>query len=833
VNPSRYLPRPLPPPLEGLATLALDLRWTRNDAAVALWGELDPELWRALGNPWLILETVSERRLEQLARDGGFLRRLQQHLAAREAQVGTPAWWSGLPEPSRPKGIAFFSMEFGVSEALPIYSGGLGILAGDYLKAASDLGAPVVGVGLLYQVGYFRQALDREGNQLAFFPYNDPTMLPVLPLRDPQGEWEHTTVQLPGRTLRLRAWQAQVGRVVLYLLDSNDPLNRPGDRGLTGELYGGGSETRLQQELILGIGGWRLLDALGIECEVCHLNEGHTAFAVLERARSFMERTSRPFATALRCTRAGNVFTTHTAVSAGIDRFPAELAEQYLAEYAAAVRIGTTELLALGRARADDRREPFNMAFLALRGSGRANGVSRLHESVSRRIFEPVFPRVPEAEVPIGHVTNGVHVPSWDSAAARALWAEACGDQRWSGDLRDMEASFRRVPDEVLWRLRCDNRRALVEAVRWRKQPQREPLGGGPSGSLDPAVLTLGFARRFATYKRPNLLLHDPGRLTRLLGDRERPMQLVLAGKAHPQDEPGKRLVREWSDYARRPEVSGRVVFLEDYDMALASELVQGVDLWINTPRRPWEASGTSGMKVLVNAGLNLSEIDGWWAEAFSPEVGWAIGDGRERGEDAAWDAAEADALYSILEREVGPDFYDRGPGGVPSRWVARMRESMALLTPRFSANRMVRQYAVEYHLPAAGAVRARCADGGARGEELERRIAFLAGHWGEVRFESASVVRSGDEDVFDVQLHLGAIDAQAVQVELFADGSGGAPPVRMPMSRGEELAGRRGFRYTARVPTSRPASDYTPRAVAWLGEDAVPLEAPPVLWQR
>jgi len=834
MNPSRYLARPVPSPLEGLVPLALDLRWTWNDGADALWSELDPELWRALENPWLILETVSQQRLEELARDGRFLEKLRHHLEEREARLQRyPTWWSKLPGTAETKRIAFFSMEFGVSEALPIYSGGLGILAGDYLKAASDLGVPVVGIGLLYQVGYFRQALDRQGNQLAFHPYNDPTMLPVVPLRDRQGEWQHVTIELPGRELRLRAWQAQVGRVPLYLLDSNDPVNLPGDRGLSGELYGGGQEMRLQQELILGIGGWRLISSLGIECDVCHLNEGHTAFAVLERARNFMEHTGRTFAVALRATRAGNLFTTHTAVSAGFDRFPPDLAEQYLSEYAARLGIPTQELLALGRANASDPHEPFNMAYLALRGSGHANAVSQLHESVSRRIFEPLFPRTPEAEVPIGHVTNGVHVPSWDSSAADSLWAKACGVERWSGGLEEMETSFRRLPDEALWRMRCENRGKLVESVHWRLERQqarrRNAAPGQVPSPLDPDVLTIGFARRFAVYKRPNLLLHDPSRLTRLLTDTRYPMQLVLAGKAHPQDEGGKSLIGAWSEYVRRPETLGRAVFLEDYDMALATELVQGVDLWINTPRRPWEASGTSGMKVLVNGGLNLSEIDGWWAEVFSPAVGWAVGDGREHGDDPSWDAAEAESLYELLEREIRPAFYERDASGIPSRWVSRMRESMAHLTPRFSANRMVREYALQYHLPAAKQCRKRCAEDGALGETIEKRNASLSKSWGELRFESARTSRDGDAHLFEVQLHLGTIDPMAIRVELFADARSGEPPVHLRMTAVEARPGC----YRIRLRADRPPTDYTARVAPSPEEGLLPLEALPPVWQR
>jgi starch phosphorylase len=831
MDPSRYLPRVLPEPLEGLATLALDLLWSWNDGASVLWAELDPQLWQALENPWLILESVSQERLERLSQDAGFLGRLQRHLETREAYLRRATWWSGLPAAASAGRVAFFSMEYGLSEALPIYSGGLGILAGDYLKTASDLGVPVVGVGLLYQLGYFRQALDRRGEQLAFFPYNDPTMLPAVPLRDARGEWLHVTVELPGRSLRLRSWKVEVGRVSLYLLDTNDPLNSPGDRGITGELYGGDRELRLQQELALGIGGWRLLDALGVSCDVLHLNEGHTAFAVLERARSFMKGTGLSFPVALRCLRAGNLFTTHTAVAAGFDRFRPDLVAQYLRDYAADLGIETRELLALGRERPDDDSEPFNMAYLAMRGCGQVNAVSRVHEAVSQGIFQPLFPRWPQGEVPVGHVTNGVHVPSWDSAAADAIWSRSCGESRWLGDLSAMEERFRCLPDEELWRMRSEGRRALVEFVRARAA--RQHAAREPSSAqllLDPDALTLGFARRFATYKRPNLLLHDRARLTRLLTAPHRPVQLIIAGKAHPDDEGGKRLVREWTEYLRTPDVAGRAVFLEDYDMALATELVQGVDLWVNTPRRPWEACGTSGMKVLVNGGLNLSELDGWWAEAYAPEVGWAIGDLKEHGDDPAYDAWEADALYGLLEREVVPSFYERDGRGVPAEWVARMRESMALLTPRFSANRMLREYVERYYLPAAARCRERCGDRGRLGLELERWERRLAEAWRELRFGALTVDRAGEDFVFEVELLLGSMDPEAIRVELYADPAGDRGPERHPLQVAREIPGGRSYR--GRAPAARPQADYTPRVVPG-NPRALAAEVSRILWYR
>jgi starch phosphorylase len=838
MQPLRYLPRPVPEPLTGLVELALDLRWSWNHSADAIWQTVDAELWEATGDPWLILESVTQRRLEELAGDPQFLRDLGAQVTARREHLERAPWFAGLSSAGTLGTVAYFSMEYGLSQALPIYSGGLGVLAGDHLKTASDLGVPLVGIGLLYQQGYFRQAIDAQGEQLALFPYNNPSMLPILPLRDGDGGWLRVRLELPGRTLQLRGWEARVGRVPLYLLDSNDLRNTPGDRGITSELYGGGPELRLQQELVLGIGGWRLLEALGIAPEVCHLNEGHAAFAVLERARSFMRRTGQGFREALRATRIGNLFTTHTPVEAGFDRFSPDLIGEYLGGYAADAGLRLDELLALGRADPGAGAEPFNMAYLAVRGSGAVNGVSRLHGAVSRDIFRPLFPRWPTPEVPVGHVTNGVHVPSWDSAAADALWTETCGKARWLGELDAQGQALRALDDETLWRFRSAGRQALVEAVR-RRQGRQAATGSGAGGGvpepLDPNLLTIGFARRFAAYKRPDLLLYDPDRLARLLTRPERPVQLVIAGKAHPQDQIGRDLIRRWTAFARRPELGGRVIFLEDYDLALAADLVQGVDLWINTPRRPWEASGTSGMKLLVNGGLNLSELDGWWAEAWSPGVGWALGDGREHGDDPAWDREEAQALYDLLEREVVPAFYDRDASGVPPAWVACMRESMARLTPRFSANRMVREYTERYYLPAALAQRRRCAENGRLGAEIEAWYQSLAQGWPRLRFSALSTGRSGTGLRFEVQVYLDEVSPAAVEVELYAEPSPPASaPQRVPMARERPLSGAvQGFLYAATVETDRPAEDFTPRIRPVHPEVTVPLEAPWVLWQR
>ncbi len=834
-----YFPRALPEPLSGLATLALDLRWSWNHGADALWRQVSPKLWEETANPWLILVSVSDKRLEKLAKDTHFLDKLQEQLDAREAHLKAKSWFSENIDGSFTGNIAYFCMEFGICESLPIYSGGLGVLAGDYLKTACDLDVPIIGVGLLYQQGYFRQALNAEGEQIEFYPYNDPTMLPVVPLRDDKGEWVRVTLDLPGRPLRLRTWRGQVGRRTLLLLDSNDPLNHPGDRAITSELYGGGEEMRLQQEMVLGIGGWRLLEQLGIECPVCHLNEGHAAFAILERARQFMLQQGCSFAAALRATRAGNLFTTHTPVEAGFDRFSPALFSLYFRSMATECKVRIEELLALGRMDPLDHAEPFNMAYLAMRGAGAVNGVSRLHGEVSRRIFQPLFPRWPRSEVPVGHVTNGVHVPSWDSAAADALWTAACGKARWRGTMESVEEDLRRLSDEALWSFRSEGRRRLIEYLRQRLVRQHQERGASKARIresrvlFDPDALTLGFARRFAEYKRPNLLLHDPQRLARLLGDRDRPVQLVIAGKAHPKDQIGKRMLRQWHDFLESDGMFERVVFVEDYDLGVAAKLTQGVDVWINTPRRPWEASGTSGMKVLVNGGLNLSELDGWWAEAYDPELGWAVGDGLEHRDTASWDAAEAEQLYRILEEEVVPCFYQRNEQGLPVGWVRRMRESMSRLTSRFSSNRMLREYTEHYYLPLGERYRRRSSDP-KRVEEMESWYRHLRQRWQWLHFGNVTWNQEGDRYQFEVQVYLGDVAADAVSVELYADALDGDEPVREVLQRGEPLAGTaNAWIYAGSVMADRPPTHYTPRIIPAHPMARVPLEAEMILWYR
>jgi starch phosphorylase len=836
--------RLLPTEIEGfdsLAELALDMRWSWNHATDQVWRKLDPKLWGITHNPWVVLQTVSRDRIERVLADPDFRNNLDGLVEASRQAEQAQAWFQRSHAQSPLTCAAYFSMEFMLSEALPIYSGGLGNVAGDQLKAASNLGVPVAGVGLLYQQGYFRQVIDKNGEQHALYPYNDPGQLPITPLRQPNGEWLRLEIALPGYSVWLRAWQVQVGRVKLYLLDSNDAVNFPAHRGITSELYGGGPELRLKQEMLLGIGGWRLLRALGIQPEVCHLNEGHAAFAVLERARAFMQETGQPFETALAVTRAGNLFTTHTAVAAGFDRFDPALIEQYLAGYAEKkLGIALHDLLALGRQNPNDSSEPFNMAHLAIRGSGAVNGVSRLHGKVSRHLFLPLFPRWPEDEIPIGHITNGVHMPTWDSAPADDLWMESCGKDRWLGTTETMEQDIHGISDARLWHFRTAASQSLVEYARERLSLDLTATGAPPEEVeaakhlLDPNVLTLGFARRFAAYKRPNLLLHDPPRLLRLLTDSERPVQLIIAGKAHPADRAGLAMIQEWVRFIRWPEVRPHAIFLSDYDMFLSEQLVQGVDVWINTPRRPWEACGTSGMKVLVNGGINLSELDGWWAEAYTPEVGWALGDGQEHNDDPAWDAAEAEALYGLLEREVIPEFYARDAQGIPTAWVARMRKSMASLTPRFSADRAVREYTEQHYLPGAAAYRDRAADRGAAAQRMVDWRRALEKAWPALRFGEMKVETGGGQHAFEVQVHLDDLDPNALRVELYADGVDGGVPVRQRMERVGQLADAAGgCVYRASVSAARPATDYTARVIPEYSGVAVPLEADRILWQR
>jgi starch phosphorylase len=827
----------LPAALAPIVRLAFNLRWTWNHATDRVWEALNAEVWHQTRNPILVIQNTPRSRFDELARDAGFVERVR-HLERSEAEhLSRPSWFQQSSQLEPAPVIAYFSMEYGLADAMPLYSGGLGVLAGDHLKTASDLGVPLVAVGLFYREGYFRQMLDAAGAQIEVYAVNSRESLPVRQVTDDEGMPFRVTIALPGRDLRMRIWRADVGRIPLYLLDSDDPLNSPFDRAITAKLYAGDGEERLLQEIALGIGGWRALQALGHEVDVCHLNEGHAALATIERARAFAEAQLCDFFTALWATRGGNVFTTHTPVAAAFDTFPRELVQKYGVGYARQSGIKPEQLLGLGRANPGDVDEPFNMAYLAARTCARVNGVSELHGRVSRLIFAPLFPRWPEAEVPVTHVTNAVHVPSWDSPWADRLWTEACGKERWLGAPERLREAVAQLSDAQLWDFRGMERRDLVDYARRRLLRQLSQRSGRDDSvaqahdALDPNVLTLGFARRFTEYKRPTMLLAQPERLARLLCDAARPVQLIIAGKAHPRDELGRSFVREWAEFVRRPEIRSRAVFLEDYDMTLAEHLVQGVDVWINTPRRPWEASGTSGMKVLVNGGLNLSELDGWWAEAYAPEVGWALGDGRQHFEPD-WDETETGQLFELLEQQVVPEFYDRDADGIPVAWVARIRASLSRLTPRFSSNRMMADYLDRLYLPAVGSFRRRTADNLRVARELRSWLRELRRHWPDIHWGNLAVESTGDRHVFRVQVYLGDIAPDAVAVELYAEPRDGAGLERHPMRRDQALSGAAGgFRYVAEVATDRAPKEYTPRVVPMHAEAVIPAEALGIRW--
>jgi len=832
-----YLMSELPEGLEGLTELALDLRWAWHHGVDKIWCRIDKELWELTRNAWFILHTISADRLRALAQDSEFVELVRSECESHRQLILSDRWFQEQPYCHDLTRIAYFSMEFGLSEALPIYSGGLGMLAGDHLKTAHDLGVPVVGVGLLYQQGFARQVVAEDGSQQTVYLFNDPGQIPVMPVRNQTGDWLCVDIPLPGRILRLRPWLAQVGAVNLYLLDSNDPVNSPSDRGITGQLYGGSEETRLLQEMVLGIGGWRLLTALGVTPQVCHLNEGHAAFVTLERAHQFAQQSGQSFSVAWWATRVGNVFTTHTPISAGFDRFSPVLMARNLSAYTTELGLSMDELLALGRLNPGDSNEPFNMAYLAIRGSAAVNGVSRLHGEVSRRLFQPLFPRWPTAEVPVEHVTNGVHMGTWDSVEADKLWTKSCGKTRWDNSLETIGEHLCQASDMALWEMRAANRRYFVEYVRYRNARQLGAAAASreavemASQVLDPNVLTLGFARRFTAYKRPDLLLRDPERLIRLLTDLNRPVQLVIAGKAHPEDGPGKTMVQAWVQFLRRPELRLHGVFLADYDLLLAEQMVQGVDVWINTPRRTWEACGTSGMKVLVNGGLNISVRDGWWAEAYRSEVGWCIGDDSDDGR-AMEDHQDVEDLYRILEEEVIPDFYRRDAQGLPGQWLARIRASMSELTPQFSANRMLREYVENYYVPAAKQVLARTIDSGKLAEELRCWQQALLVHWTRLHFGTMDVVASQGVYRLHLPVYLDELEPDFVRVQLCADASVDGPAERHEMRRGMALRGAvNGFTYDAEITTHRPVSDFTPRIIPYHPAARIPLETNAILW--
>jgi starch phosphorylase len=596
----------------------------------------------------------------------------------------------------------------------------------------------------------------------------------------------------------------------------------------------------LVQEIALGIGGWQTLEELGIDVNVCHINEGAAAFVILARAYSFMKKTGTNFHIALWATRAGNVFTTHTSVAAAFDSFNASLIKKYLKGYADKFGISLDELLALGRVDPRNQDGQMIMPNLAMRGSCFVNGVSQLHGNVSRAIFQYLYPRWPQNEVPVNHITNGVHIPTWDSPESHDLWSHACGDNFfWLASTGKPCPVVSQLSSSKIWEFRSEERKSLVEYIRHRLVRQMHEHGAPielrerAKNVLDPDILTIGFAKRFTSYKRPTILLRDAERLARILLDSKRPVQMIVAGKAHPADDEGKEMVKDMARFATRPDLFDRVVFIEDYDIALAQKLVSGIDLWINVPRRPMEACGTSGMKVLVNGGLNLSELDGWWAEAYSPEVGWALGDGREHN-DAGWDSYEAEQLYRYLEQHIVPEFYERDTEGIPEAWVARVRASMSRLAPQFSTSRMLREYVEKAYVPAAEAYHRRAAEDGRLTKELDIWAKRLAKNWNIMRFSGTHVFRDGEDWRFEAQVCLGEIDPSMIKVELYADPIGDEAPIKVTMTKGDRLSGVvNGYIYRAQVPAVRPADHYTARIIPFHPDAFIPLEESHILWEH
>jgi len=777
----------LPPTIEGLRTVAYDLRWCWSHESIELFRRLDRDLWEKTGhNPVLLLGTIEQVKLEQAADDDAFLAHLRRVESNLEGYLAGESTWF---QRNRARSvdvplIAYFSAEFGLTECLSIFAGGLGILAGDHLKSASDLGVPLVGVGLLYQQGYFRQYLSQSGWQQESSVDNDFDNLPISVAYRPDGRPVVIKVDLARQHVFAQVWRVQVGRVPLYLLDTNIPSNaRSEDRDLTDQLYGGDREKRIRQEILLGIGGYRALQAMGLQPTVYHMNEGHSAFLALEHLWHLMSTRSLSLAEARELASASLVFTTHTPVEAGHDYFHADLINGYFGETAQQLGLSPADFLELGRTPASGE---FCMTALALRLASRANGVSKLHGEVSRKMWQSLWPGVPIEEIPIGHVTNGVHFQSWISAEFNQLYERYLGPD-WREEPANSEVWSRvnSVPAEELWRTHERRRERLIAWTRRRVREQRMRRGApqaeidAAEAVLDPDTLTIGFARRFATYKRATLIFRDMDRLRRILTDQARPVQLIFAGKAHPQDDAGKELIRRITEVSRDPVLGRYVVFLEDYDMAVARSMVQGVDVWLNTPLRPNEASGTSGMKAVANAVLNLSVPDGWWDEVWndpntSKKMGWAIGKGESYSDANYQDQVEADSLYALLERDVVPTFYDRGVDRIPRKWVERMKDCVDSLCHFVNTHRMVRDYFEGYYAKAHAQYRALEANNAHRARELSAAMERVRREWQDVWIAR---VDNGPTKAIPVaqtmrvraQVHLGRLSPQDVVVELYA----------------------------------------------------------------
>ncbi|MBN1765119.1 MAG: alpha-glucan family phosphorylase [Sedimentisphaerales bacterium] len=782
----------LPERLQPLKDIAYNMCWGWDHEAVDLFRRLDSDLWnKCQHNPVKLLGQLSQERLNAATEDAGLLAHLDRVCKKMQAYMDRPRWYDSQyrstdsgednNQGSAPNNIiAYFSAEFGLHDCLPLYSGGLGVLAGDHLKSASDLGLPLVGIGLLYRQGYFQQYLNADGWQQESYPENDFYNMPVTLMIREDGRPIRFHINISGRDVVVQIWKIQVGRVNLYLLDTNLRCNRIEDRHITSQLYGGDNNMRIRQEILLGIGGFTALKTLFIEPAVCHMNEGHAAFMALERIRRVMEEHNLSFAQAREVTRSGNVFTTHTPVPAGHDVFPPTMMEKYFSQYCKQLGLDWQEFLGLGRTDPKDTNEPFSMTNLALRLSTYRNGVSQLHGEISRNMCQRVWKGVPKEEVPIGSITNGIHVNSWISHEMKELfdrylgpgWIERAGDQT-------VFDKVDRIPDEELWRTHERRRERLVAFARRRLKSQLKSRGASPADIelaeevLDPEALTIGFARRFATYKRGTLLFRDLERFVKILSKKDRPVQIIFAGKAHPRDTEGKELIRKIVHATREDKFRRRIVFMENYDINVARYLVQGVDVWLNTPRRGMEASGTSGMKVLVNGGLNLSVLDGWWCEGCNPETGWAIGAGESYNDPEYEDEVESHSLYDLLEKVVIPKFYRRGSDKLPREWLTMMKNSMKQLTAQFSTARMVADYARNFYIPSTYRWQKFMSEDMRWGKELADWKDSIRDRWGEVEVGKVDFISNGEMQVggrlqVRCQVKLGMIEPDDVTVELY-----------------------------------------------------------------
>jgi len=771
----------LPEELEPLRELAYNLHWCWNLETIELFRRLDRDLWTATSqNPVKMLGTIKQDRLSQALNDDGFMAQLERVYGSLKEYLGGSTWFEHKYGKYETPKIAYFSMEYGLTECLPIYSGGLGILAGDHLKSASELGLPLAAVGLLYQQGYFQQYLNADGWQQETYPDNDFYNMPIRPVTRNDGIPVLIEVEFPGRKVYCRIWRVQVGRISLYLLDTNTPENSHADRKITYQLYAGDNETRIQQELILGMGGMQALRRLDIHVHVCHMNEGHAGFMALDRILRRIDVNNLTLQEASEIVRSGTIFTTHTPVPAGIDIFHPTLVERYLNPIFQKYGLKKGDFLPLGRHNPGDENDPFNMALMALRMTANANGVSELHGEVSRKMWQSNWPKVPLNEVPIDHITNGVHTRSWISHEMSELFLRYLGPD-WLNKPADQSIweKVERIPDVELWRIHERRRERMVAFTRSRLISQLKRRGASQkeidaaSETLNPETLTIGFARRFATYKRATLLLRDRERLRKLLTSTDRPVQFIFAGKSHPLDNGGKDLIKEIVHFARRDDIRKHMVFIENYDINVARYLVQGVDLWLNTPRRPHEASGTSGMKVIPNGGLNISILDGWWCEGYDIDTGWAIGAGEEYDDPNYQDEVESKALYEVLENEVIPLFYDLGTDNIPRRWIAMIKKSMAKLSAVFNTNRMVREYTEKYYMKAYQNWKNLSANDFAKTKKLIHWKHNIRQNWRQVQIVNAGVQKKEVEVGFalkvEAEIKLGTLKPDDVIVQIFS----------------------------------------------------------------